>query len=122
MSENSDEFENSNSDVDKLFEDDPFDLDRIESDNGVLIIGDIHFRSKHVSEAKEFIEKCVGKAEEYHPDLIVLLGDILDTHEVARAEPYNLALELIGKLSVISPMNMTNRPTASVRRKAAPGW
>lgn len=72
--------------------------------NGAYVIGDVHFRSKHLPEALEFIDKCVINAKGLFPSMIVLLGDILDTHEVARNVPYKLACELIEKLSAIAPV------------------
>jgi DNA repair exonuclease SbcCD nuclease subunit len=70
---------------------------------GIFVIGDIHFRSKHFIEGKEFSEKCLEKIAETRPSCIVLLGDVLDTHEVARNEPFNQACSFIKLCSEYAP-------------------
>ncbi len=87
----------------EFIEEDVFDLDVLDEYAGIFVVGDTHFRSKHLDEAEEFITRCVNKADEYAPDIIILLGDILDTHEVARCQAYNLAITFIEKLSKIAP-------------------
>jgi DNA repair exonuclease SbcCD nuclease subunit len=71
--------------------------------NGFFVIGDIHFRSKHVLEAEEFMEKCLKQIEETFPSAIILLGDVLDTHEVVRNVPYKMACTFIEKCSALAP-------------------
>lgn len=70
--------------------------------NGFFVVGDIHFRSKHLREGQDFVDKCLKKIEETYPSAIVLLGDVLDTHEIAREEPYNLACSFIEKCSKLA--------------------
>jgi len=48
------------------------------------------------------IAKCVEIATEIQPTKIVLLGDILDTHEVAKNSPWKQACRFIDELSQIS--------------------
>lgn len=67
-----------------------------------LVIGDPHFRYKNISTGIEFINRCVKLARELEPTFIVLLGDILDTHEIVRVQPHKLACEFIEKLSEIA--------------------
>jgi len=67
-----------------------------------LIVGDIHFKTKNVLRAREFVNACIAAAEQYKPDFIVLLGDILDTHEIVRTQPYKIATEFIEELSKIA--------------------
>lgn len=68
-----------------------------------LVIGDPHFKANNLKEGKIYLEKCLIKAKSKQPDFIVCLGDILDTHEIGRSQPYNLALEFIEKLSNVAP-------------------
>jgi len=68
-----------------------------------LVIGDPHFKAKNLKEGREFVDKVVAKADKYKPTFIVCLGDTLDTHEIGRSPPYNLALEFIRKMSDIAP-------------------
>ena len=70
--------------------------------DSILVIGDPHFAVKHYLEGEELIEKCVEIAELTEPSNIIILGDILDTHEVARNAPYKQALKFIEKLSDIA--------------------
>jgi len=67
----------------------------------VLVIGDTHFTHKSVSEDEIFVNKCLDVARQRNPDFVVLLGDILDTHEVARESPFNRALRFIEQLALI---------------------
>lgn len=69
-----------------------------------LVIGDPHLRSRHSLQARELIEKSISEAQRVTPNLIVLLGDVLDTHEIARNEPFLLAEEWIERLSEIAPL------------------
>lgn len=67
-----------------------------------FVVGDLHFKTKNVLRAKEFVGACLCAVEEYKPDFIVLLGDILDTHEIVRTQPYILATTFIEQLSKIA--------------------
>jgi DNA repair exonuclease SbcCD nuclease subunit len=71
--------------------------------SGILVIGDTHFRSKHIEEAKLFIQRVIEIAIEKSPSAIVCLGDILDTHETAKVQPFNIACRFIEDLSGIAP-------------------
>jgi hypothetical protein len=71
--------------------------------NGFFVVGDIHFRSKHVLEAEEFSRKCLEKIRDSFPSAIILLGDVLDTHEVARNVPFKMACAFIEECSKIAP-------------------
>nr|QBK89626.1 MAG: DNA repair exonuclease [Pithovirus LCPAC001] len=47
----------------------------------ILTIGDPHFKENNLDEMSLFIQKITTLAIEQKPDLIVVLGDVLDTHE-----------------------------------------
>lgn len=47
----------------------------------VLTIGDPHFKENNLDEMCLFVKKITTLAIEQQPDLIVVLGDVLDTHE-----------------------------------------
>lgn len=72
--------------------------------NGIncLVIGDIHFKISNIPESHEFIQKTIECAKQKKPNFIVLLGDILDTHEIVRVQVHKLAEELIQELSNIA--------------------
>ena len=57
----------------------------------ILAIGDLHFKTSNIPEVELFIEKILDLANKLKPDIIVVLGDILDTHEKIHAIPLNKA-------------------------------
>lgn len=83
--------------------DDLFDDLNEQEFNGILVIGDTHFRLKHLSEGEAFVQRVVEIAVQKAPSAIVLLGDILDTHETAKVQPFKLACRFIEDLSGIAP-------------------
>lgn len=77
-------------------------MEDIPVDTSILAIGDIHFRTNHLKEGEELTAKCIETARIIQPTMIVLLGDILDTHEVARNGPYKMACSFIEQLAEIA--------------------
>lgn len=68
----------------------------------IIAIGDPHFKSDNIPEIELFIQKIIDIVHEKKPDLIILLGDILDTFEKINIYPLNKACEFINKLRKIS--------------------
>lgn len=64
----------------------------------ILCIGDPHFRVDNVAEIDEFISKVIPLIDDRRPDFIVVLGDLLHTHERLHTIPLNKAYEFIDKL------------------------
>lgn len=71
-----------------------------------FVIGDPHFKKDNIPDGLAFIEKCVTAAKECKPTFIVVLGDMLDTHEVVRVQPHKLATLFIKELSRIAPTHL----------------
>ena len=69
----------------------------------VLAVGDVHFKSSNIPESDDMTNKLVKIAEHIKPKFIVLLGDILHTHEKIHVSPLMRAEKLIRLLSQISP-------------------
>lgn len=69
-----------------------------------FVIGDPHFKHGNISESEEFVIRSVEECGKVHPTIIVILGDTLDTHEIVRTQPYNLACRWIDELSRIAPV------------------
>lgn len=69
----------------------------------ILAIGDPHFMVSNIEQCNEMIEKTVRLAGHAELDCIVILGDILHTHEKVHVGPYNLAVEFIKTLSNFAP-------------------
>ena len=70
----------------------------------ILAIGDIHIQTKTLSDSREMLKKLVETVKDKKPDIIVLLGDILHTHETVNTHCLNHAKELFGKLSAFAPL------------------
>lgn len=71
----------------------------------ILVIGDPHFQTNNVQESNDFMTKlfnlnvCKTKSVE----AIVVLGDLLHTHERLHTTPLNLVSSFIQKLSNVAP-------------------
>ncbi len=78
------------------------DIPGLEDMLNILVIGDTHFKEKDFEAGEELIQKCHETARELQPTKIVLLGDILDTHEISRQTPYDQAFRFIEGLSEIA--------------------
>lgn len=70
----------------------------------ILVCGDPHFKTNNLSEMKIFVEKMVALAEKEKPDLIVILGDILDTNERINIFALTESDRLNRKLRQIAPL------------------
>jgi DNA repair exonuclease SbcCD nuclease subunit len=69
----------------------------------VIAIGDPHFQTENIPEVNLFIERMETLAKEECPDLIVILGDVLHTHERLHTIPLNKAYEFVDKMRNIAP-------------------
>jgi len=68
----------------------------------ILVIGDNHIKCSNILEFDTFVERIQIIARERNPDLIVLLGDILDTHEKLNTIELNKACDFIDKMRKIA--------------------
>lgn len=68
----------------------------------VIAIGDPHFKVDNIEEINIFIEKILQMLKTEKPDFIVLLGDVLHTHERLHTIPLNKAYEFVNSLREIS--------------------
>ena len=66
--------------------------------NKILCIGDPHIKSESLAEFEVFEEKLYTLIEQINPSLIVVLGDILHTHEKLNTLSLNKASSFIDKL------------------------
>lgn len=67
-----------------------------------LVIGDPHFRVDNVQETEVFIQKITELAKLKSPDVIVILGDVLHTHERIHTIPLNLAYTFVDEMRKIT--------------------
>jgi predicted phosphodiesterase len=68
----------------------------------IIAIGDQHFKVDNIPEIELFIEKIIDIVNEKQPDLVVLLGDMLDTFDRINIYALNKACEFINRLRKIS--------------------
>jgi len=75
---------------------------RVDLPTTAIVIGDLHFKHNNTLDCEEFIDKTLKIVQEYQPVFVVLLGDLLDTHEIIRTQPYNLICNFIFELSKLT--------------------
>lgn len=68
----------------------------------ILFIGDPHFQIGNITEINIFIEKIIDIANSKKPDLIIIAGDLLHTHERLHTIPLNKAHDFINSMRKIS--------------------
>jgi len=68
----------------------------------IFVIGDPHFKSKNALETNEMTNKIYENILLEKPDFIVVLGDVLDTHETIHVGPLCRATEFLFQLSKMS--------------------
>lgn len=69
-----------------------------------LVIGDLHIHITNLDESQLLMDTLISIAAKTRPDLIVVLGDVLHTNSVIKADAHVLAVELLFKLSQIAPL------------------
>ena len=69
----------------------------------ILFIGDPHFQVTNIIEIDKFMEKIINLATEKQPDIIIIAGDLLHTHERLHTTALNKAYELVSNMKVIAP-------------------
>lgn len=68
----------------------------------VLAIGDPHFQLSNISEVEEFMINIEKKCKVEKPDMIIILGDLLHTHERVHIAAMNKAFEFVHKMRAIA--------------------
>lgn len=69
----------------------------------IIAIGDPHFHTDNVKEVELFIEKMTDLVHTEKPDYIVILGDLLHTHERLHTQALNKACEFVDKMRSCAP-------------------
>lgn len=64
----------------------------------LLLFGDLHLRKGHLQQGESVSEALVSKTIELQPDIVVLLGDVLHTHEMVYVKALRLLEELVDHL------------------------
>lgn len=69
-----------------------------------LAIGDPHFQVNNVKQCEQLIQKVLATIHKVKPDFVVLLGDLLHTHERIHIVPLNLANQFISNIAELVPV------------------
>ena len=64
-----------------------------------LVIGDPHFMVTNIEEVEELVKKILLIVEHNNYDFVVVLGDILHTHEKIHVTPFKMAIRFLRLLS-----------------------
>lgn len=72
----------------------------------VLLFGDLHLRKGHLVQGQECCRALVETSKKVKPDLIVLLGDVLHTHEMVYVKALKLFEGLLEQLRNIAPVRV----------------
>ena len=67
----------------------------------ILVIGDPHFTPENPVKFTRFIQETVRVLQETMPQFVVVLGDVLHTHEKLHTLALNMALKFIIEVSSI---------------------
>jgi DNA repair exonuclease SbcCD nuclease subunit len=65
----------------------------------VLCIGDPHFKTGNVKECEAMCNQIYKVIEQHNPDLIVVMGDVLDRHETIHVVPLTNSIKFLKRLS-----------------------
>ncbi len=68
----------------------------------ILLFGDLHLRKGHLQQGSETVQEIVEKTRVCQPDIIVLLGDVLHTHDMVYVGAFRLLEELIDQLRTLA--------------------
>lgn len=68
-----------------------------------MCVGDPHFKTNNIQEVEKMTKKIIELVEKKKPTFVVVLGDILDTHETVHEAPFNKAIFFLSKLTTLVP-------------------
>jgi DNA repair exonuclease SbcCD nuclease subunit len=69
----------------------------------VIVVGDPHFKTDNGEESSIFVERLEKLIIAENPDMCVILGDVLHTHERLHTTPYNDACDFIRRVRDLTP-------------------
>jgi DNA repair exonuclease SbcCD nuclease subunit len=69
----------------------------------LLVIGDVHIKLDNFNEIQTLIQKLISTIQSHTPDYVILLGDVLHTHERVHTHCLNQAAELFKTCSELCP-------------------
>lgn len=69
-----------------------------------LVVGDPHFKPNNDKETSILVEKCHEIISLHQVDIVVVMGDILDSHNIAKIQPYMKAYKFLYTLATKLPV------------------
>lgn len=67
-----------------------------------LVIGDPHFKDNALQAGRILVQRVLEIVKEHQPRAVVILGDVLDKHNVADMAPFCLVYEFLRDLSALA--------------------
>ena len=74
----------------------------------ILLIGDPHFKVGNKIQTDQLHAQVLQYLHENQVDFVVILGDILDTHEKINMGPFCRAMEMITDISKLKKVYLQN--------------
>lgn len=68
----------------------------------ILLVGDVHIQTSNIPQINVFINQLHSYVSNNKIDTVIFMGDILHTHEKLHTIPFNTALDMFVKISLIS--------------------
>lgn len=69
-----------------------------------LCVGDIHIHTNNITQVDEFYKKLLKLINSIDIDIVILMGDVLHTHERLHTVAFNYATKLFKSISNIKPL------------------
>lgn len=67
-------------------------------------IGDLHYKISNIRETDTMVEAIIVSVTEIQPDIIIVLGDVLNSHDVIHVSPLTRAISFLARLMRIAPV------------------
>ena len=61
----------------------------------LLVVGDMHVKNNNINQIDSLLEKITNTIQNKNPDYVVLLGDLVDSHETMHLQTWNRVLNIL---------------------------
>lgn len=65
----------------------------------ILVVGDLHYKGQSLGMLEKLEKEILRTVDERRPDMVVLLGDIMDRHETVHTDYFNAAVNFLQQLA-----------------------
>jgi DNA repair exonuclease SbcCD nuclease subunit len=87
-----------------IYEHEHYDNWNTDSSIKILAIGDPHFKETTLDSARTFIKRIQSVIQQEHPDIVVVLGDVLHDHAKLNTQALNTAYAFIDMIRNLAPV------------------